>query len=76
MIDFLQRGERLKKPNFMPDFVSAIMAQCWENEPNLRPTFSDLEEELGKMLGEELLIYYLKINNSFTISYLQPKKEL
>jgi len=50
----------------MPDFVSAIMAQCWENEPNIRPTFSDLEEELGKMLGEEFQSHYLTMKNSFT----------
>ncbi len=66
LIDFLQRGGRLEKPSLMPDLMSDIMAQCWENDPKRRPTFSDLERELGKMLGEELQSHYFRINNGFT----------
>jgi len=65
LIDFLQRGERLEKPSFMPDPVSAIMAKCWANDPKLRPTFSDLQIELNKMLDEELQSHYIEMNNSF-----------
>lgn len=65
LIDFLQRGERLEKPFFMPDPVSAIMAKCWANDPKLRPTFSDLEIELGKMLDEESQSHYITMNNYF-----------
>ena len=66
-IDFLQSGGRLEKPIFMPDLVSDIMKQCWEREPNVRPTFSHLESELRKMLGEELQeSHNLKMKNSFT----------
>ena len=67
LIDFFQRGERLEKPIYMPDSVSAIMAQCWEREPKVRPTFSRLESELREMLGQELQeIHNLKMKNSFT----------
>ena len=74
LIDFLQHGERLGNPSFMPDFMRAVMVQCWENEPKMRPTFSHLQEELGKMLGMELQSHYLKMNNSFT-SFLQPETD-
>lgn len=66
LIDFLHRGERLEKPSFMPDPVSAIMVECWASDPKLRPTFFDLERELGKMIDEELKNHCVKMNNSFT----------
>ena len=65
LIDFLQRGKRLEKPDLMSDSVSAQMLQCFENDPKTRPTFSQLERELGKMMEDELQSHYLKMNHSF-----------
>ncbi len=62
LIEFLQHGERLEQPTFMPDTMSAIMAQCWESEPKKRPTFSHLETELAKMMGDEVHSHYMEMN--------------
>ena len=66
LIDSLQRGERLEKPLFIPDPVGDIMVKCWENDPKKRPTFSQLERELGVMMEEDMQNEYLKMNEPYS----------
>ena len=65
LIRLLLRGERLEKPSFMPDSLNDIMVKCWENDPKKRPTFSQLEEELGSLLGDDVQNHYLKMNDPY-----------
>ncbi|XP_051153972.1 tyrosine-protein kinase Shark [Leptopilina boulardi] len=44
VIQLVEKGERLQKPETCPDDVYKIMQQCWSYEPELRPTFKDLLE--------------------------------
>ncbi|XP_033227086.1 tyrosine-protein kinase Shark isoform X2 [Belonocnema kinseyi] len=44
VIELVQKGERLQKPETCPTDVYKIMQQCWSYEPELRPTFKDLLE--------------------------------
>ena len=62
LISLLRNGERLEKPLFIPDSVNQVMAKCWENDPKKRPSFSQLEKELGCMLGNDIQSHYLKMN--------------
>ena len=59
----LQNGERLEKPSCMPKSLGALMAECWIDDPKKRPTFSQLEKELGNFLGEDAKNHYLTMNS-------------
>lgn len=63
LIHFLRDGQRLQMPVFSPDFIGGLMNRCWAKEPGDRPTFSELERELGNMLEEEVKQYFLKMND-------------
>ncbi len=39
-------------PTLCPDLICSLIAHCWEKEPSDRPTFNELEIELGNMLKE------------------------
>ena len=46
LIQGLQNGYRMTKPEFAPDEIGQLMADCWKTEPNQRPTFNQLVEAL------------------------------
>ncbi|CDW56096.1 Pkinase Tyr domain containing protein [Trichuris trichiura] len=48
LITFLRAvlGNRLTPPPSTPKEVKSIMLRCWEDEPNKRPKFADLEKDL------------------------------
>ncbi|ESO03081.1 hypothetical protein HELRODRAFT_192108 [Helobdella robusta] len=43
---FLKRGERLEKPEIVPDYLYAVMCSCWHSESRSRPTFSELKSSI------------------------------
>lgn len=43
-------GERLERPAHCKDEFHAIMAQCWHQDPTLRPTFREIALELERLL--------------------------
>ena len=64
LISFLRDGKRLEKPAFSPDLIDELMSRCWEMEPGGRPTFDELERELGNMLEENVKQHYLQMNDN------------
>ncbi|XP_030647288.1 tyrosine-protein kinase JAK2 [Chanos chanos] len=42
LIELLRRGSRLPQPVGCPSEMYSLMQECWENDPNLRPSFKDL----------------------------------
>lgn len=46
--EFIRRGRTLRRPDYCPMDVFKVMQECWNMEPNDRPTF----DELHKMLNE------------------------
>ncbi|XP_041355788.1 tyrosine-protein kinase HTK16-like [Gigantopelta aegis] len=42
VIQFIERGKRLSKPEKCPDQVYEKMLECWSMKPECRPTFNDL----------------------------------
>lgn len=42
VIEQIQRGYRMPKPQGCPDPVYSIMLQCWDQTPENRPTFEYL----------------------------------
>ena len=50
LIRFLQNGQRMEKPEFMPKTVGDIMADCWKHNTEERATFAQLEQIFGEMV--------------------------
>ncbi|NXA40795.1 MERTK kinase, partial [Eudromia elegans] len=48
--EYLFHGQRLKKPEGCSDELYAIMSACWRADPAERPTFSQLQLHLEKLL--------------------------
>jgi hypothetical protein len=58
----LQRGQRMEKPEYAPNFVGEIMKNCWQKEPNDRPTFSQMADVIAKQIEYVVGIDYLNLN--------------
>ena len=52
VIEQVTAGYRLPKPN-CPDEVYTIMLECWEYDPNKRPTFAELHARIVTLSQQE-----------------------
>ncbi|KAJ7377511.1 hypothetical protein OS493_028494 [Desmophyllum pertusum] len=50
LLDFLSDGHRMEQPHNCPLDMYAIMRDCWEQSADLRPTFAQLSERIGRIL--------------------------
>ncbi|XP_035142314.2 tyrosine-protein kinase receptor UFO isoform X4 [Callithrix jacchus] len=48
--DYLRQGNRLKQPADCLDGLYALMSRCWELNPQDRPSFTELREDLENTL--------------------------
>jgi hypothetical protein len=58
----LQKGQRMEKPEYAPKFLGEMMKNCWQNEPNDRPTFSQMADVIAKEIESVVGISYLNLN--------------
>jgi len=58
----LQSGHRMEKPEYAPNFVGEMMKNCWQKEPNERPTFSQMADVIAKEIEFVVGIDYLNLN--------------
>jgi len=58
----LQSGHRMEKPEYAPNFVGEMMKNCWQKEPNDRPTFSQMADVIAKQIESVVGIDYLNLN--------------
>ena len=58
----LQKGHRMEKPEYAPNFIGEMMANCWLKEPNDRPTFSQMADVIVKQIESVVGIDYLNLN--------------
>eukprot|EP00117_Sycon_ciliatum_P043605 scpid7956/ scgid1760/ Fibroblast growth factor receptor; Protein kringelchen len=54
LADILLKGYRLERPTGCPDRIYSLMMQCWDLDPNSRPDFSALIQELSQELESHL----------------------
>ncbi|KAM3602102.1 uncharacterized protein V6R79_024362 [Siganus canaliculatus] len=61
----LKSGYRMTRPGHAPQAVFGLMEQCWEEEPQDRPSFSSLIVSIGNMLSDESKKRYLQLAENF-----------
>ena len=60
----LQKGHRMEKPEYAPNFIGEMMANCWQKEPKDRPTFSQMADVIAKEIEFVVGIDYLNLNGA------------
>lgn len=72
LVDHLGAGNRLTKPEYCTDEVYKIMSECWDEDPEKRPTFSCLKSYMGKYLELNSESYgYIELLPDFNKIYLE-----
>jgi serine/threonine protein kinase len=64
VLEFLQEGKRLERPEFSSEGLYDIMKKCWKKEVESRPNFGELVEMLYEMLerlNEEYAEFYTTV---------------
>ncbi|XP_022810339.1 proto-oncogene tyrosine-protein kinase receptor Ret-like [Stylophora pistillata] len=49
ILTLLEEGYRMPKPQHVDDKLYDIMTNCWKDDPDLRPSFENLKDELKEM---------------------------
>ncbi|XP_019866136.2 vascular endothelial growth factor receptor 1 isoform X3 [Aethina tumida] len=66
--EFLQKllsGYRMEQPEYSPRNMYKIMYDCWMSKPTDRPTFSQLEEDIGALLEDSMKQHYVALNDPY-----------
>ena len=58
----LQKGHRMEKPEYAPNFIGEMMTKCWQKVANDRPTFSQMADVIAKEIEYVVGIDYLNLN--------------
>ncbi|XP_034249879.1 vascular endothelial growth factor receptor 1 isoform X2 [Thrips palmi] len=61
----LEEGYRMEKPPYATDDIYAVMMDCWQARPVLRPSFTELVDTLGSMLEDGVRKHYVDLNEPY-----------
>ncbi|XP_028403293.1 fibroblast growth factor receptor 4-like [Dendronephthya gigantea] len=70
LFELLQTGYRMEQPVNCPEDLYDLLRRCWNEEPYIRPTFTDLVQELDAMLSKMTNEEYVDMGQ--LISPMQP----
>ncbi|XP_022807773.1 tyrosine-protein kinase receptor Tie-1-like isoform X2 [Stylophora pistillata] len=57
----LQQNYRMPKPRHVDDILYQIMIRCWQNDPETRPTFTELRNQLKEMETQHKRLINMKM---------------
>ncbi|XP_035226687.1 vascular endothelial growth factor receptor 3-like [Stegodyphus dumicola] len=63
----LKNGYRMEKPDLAPDKIYNLMKNCWLDDPNQRPDFTYLAENIGTLLESSVRKYYVELNTPYQV---------
>ena len=58
LVTQIQNGYRMAKPEYAPNFLGEMMTNCWQNEPNDRPTFSQMADIIANEINSVVVADY------------------
>ncbi|XP_066591720.1 vascular endothelial growth factor receptor 1 isoform X2 [Prorops nasuta] len=61
----LIEGHRMEQPQYATNEVYNIMLQCWKAKPALRPSFTQLVDNIGDLLEENVRSHYISLNDPY-----------
>ncbi|XP_064115439.1 fibroblast growth factor receptor 3-like isoform X3 [Macrobrachium nipponense] len=62
LFQLLREGHRMEKPTNCSLEIYMIMRECWRYQPNQRPTFKELVEDLDRILTLSSTVEYLDLS--------------
>lgn len=65
MIRHLESGSRMEIPTQAPKFMADIIKDCWKANPDIRPTFAQLEQSIGDEMEAETRKFYVDLNDPY-----------
>ncbi|XP_037531691.1 vascular endothelial growth factor receptor kdr-like [Nematolebias whitei] len=71
----LKDGTRMRAPDYAPTEIYQTMLDCWQGEPQQRPTFTELVERLGDLLQASVQQegkHYIPINTALLVKVGEP----
>ncbi|XP_058813312.1 fibroblast growth factor receptor homolog 1-like isoform X2 [Topomyia yanbarensis] len=51
LLEHLKKGKRLEQPPLCPIHIYVVMRECWNYKPKVRPTFSELVQNLDRLVA-------------------------
>ncbi|XP_067032058.1 fibroblast growth factor receptor 3-like isoform X2 [Acropora muricata] len=71
VVNFLQEGHRMQKPEHVDNKLYQIMMNCWQSEPEIRPSFADLTQQLKQMENQHKRLLNMHIYDNAMYANLE-----
>ncbi|XP_015751955.1 PREDICTED: fibroblast growth factor receptor 2-like isoform X3 [Acropora digitifera] len=71
VVSFLQEGHRMQKPEHVDNKLYQIMMNCWQSEPEIRPSFADLTQQLKQMENQHKRLLNMHIYDNAMYANLE-----